>query len=263
MLKSRKKSKTNEELAKEAQKGDAETIEALWMQVQNLVKWKANRVLTVLEQQGRLRGLEFEDLLHTGYIAMLEAVQTFNPAQGSFSTWLNYYLQSAFANISGYKNGKYRDPIHSAVSLDLPLSEDPDGGVMYETIPDPKAAEDLEAVEDAIWQQQLHNTLEEILAEIPEVSTKVLRLRFYQNQTLTEVGSAFSVGTEMARQMERQALRELRKPKRSRKLSPFLDFNVYSGTGLTTFRATGTSIQERYLIREEKKRTKKEADRQF
>ena len=244
--------KSNEELAKAVQAGDAELVEALWNQVEGLVKWKAERLMSALELQGNSHGLEFDDLLQTGFIAMMEAVQTFNPDNGSFSTWFTYHIKNAFSAASGYKTKRSRsDPINSAVSLDLPLSEDPDGGSLQDLVPDSSAANALEAVEDKIWHDQLHNTLEKLLEELPEKSSLVLRLRYYENQSLAAVGNAFDVGPEMARQLERQALRALRKPRNARQLRPFYEFNAYSGTGLGAFLATGQSVQERYLIRKE------------
>ena len=247
-----KNPKSNEELAKAVQAGDAELVEVLWDQVEGLVKWKAQRLMNTMELQGNVRGLEFDDLLQTGFVAMMDAVQTFNPECGSFSTWFTYHIQNAFAAASGYKTKRNRsDPLNSAVSLDLPLSEDPDGGSLKDLVPDSSATDALNAVEDKIWHDQLHNTLEKLLAELPEKSSLVLRLRYYEKKSLAAVGNAFDVGPEMVRQLERQALRALRKPRNARQLLPFYEFNAYTGTGLGAFLATGHSVQERYLIRKE------------
>ena len=258
-----KKQKSNEELAKAIQNGEIKLTEDLWEQVSGLVKWRADRAINALKMHGNPRGLEFEDLMQIGFIAMLSAVESFNPANGAFSTWLVYHIRTAFADAAGYRT-KNCDPVNLSISLDQPLPGDPDTAFMHEIIPDPGAAEMLDLVEESQWNKQLHDVLEEILAELPEKSREVLRRRYYQSQTLAEVGNAFSVGTEMARQLELKALRELRKPRNARRLRPFLDFDVYSGTGLGAFIATGMSVQERFLVREEtsKYKTSRE-DRQF
>lgn len=249
-----KKTRSNEELAEAIKSGETELIELLWDQVQGLVKWKADRLMTVLELQDNCRGLEFEDLLQTGFIAMVEAVGTFNIDSGLFSSWLFYHLQRAFAEATGYRTKRRRsDPINATTSLDLPLSDEADAAALHEIIPDPEAEAALVDVEEKIWHEQLHEALENVLAELPEKSSTVLRLRYYQNQTLAAVGDVFNVGTEMARQLELQALRQLRKPRISRRLRSFYDYNVYSGTGLGAFKTTGMSVQERILIREEEK----------
>lgn len=219
-----------------------------------LVKWKADRVMKALELQGNCRGIEFDDLMQTGFLAMVDALKTYNPENGSFPQWLMFYLQKAFAEATGSRTKRsHNDPINAAVSLDLPLSDEVNAAVWHEIAPDPEAEAALFNVEEKIWHEQLHEALENVLAELPEKSSKVLRLRYYQNQTLATVGAAFNVGPEMARQLELKALRQLRKPRVSRHLRSFYDYNVYSGTGLEAFRTTGMSVQERILIREEEK----------
>ena len=234
------------------QLGTTELIELLWAQVESFVKWKANHYWKALQQQDNCRGLDFDDLVQTGYIALAEAVTTFNPQKGTFLTWLGIYLQKTFSEAAGYRTKRYRcDPLNTAVSLDLPVTDETESATMYELLSDPSAETALYDVEDAIWHNQLHNTLETVLLTLPEKYRKILRLRYYENQTLNVVGAAFNVGPEMARQLEKQALRELRKTKNSRHLKPFYDFNFYSCTGLGTFLATGMSVQERYLIAKE------------
>lgn len=52
---------SNEELVAEIQAGSAELMGQLWDQVAGLIKWKAKRIMTVLEGCPG-RGVEFEDL---------------------------------------------------------------------------------------------------------------------------------------------------------------------------------------------------------
>lgn len=94
---------SNEELVTVIQAGAVELMGQLWEQVEGLVKWKAKRIMTVLEGCPG-RGVEFEDLYQSGYLAMVAAVNTFDPAAGSaFSTWLMYHLKNAFAEATGYR----------------------------------------------------------------------------------------------------------------------------------------------------------------
>lgn len=247
-----KSKQINEDLVRSVQAGSLDCISELWGQTESLVKWKANRLMSILTLQDKARGLEFEDLVQTGFVAMMDAVKTFNPENGSFSSWLMFYLQSAFAEATGYRTKRSRcDPINCALPLDAPISCDPDADALGAICPDANAEAALDAVEDRIWLAQLHDALEQILAELPEKDREVVRLRYYENKTLDAVGEAFGVGREMARRYEHQALNQLKKPRNSRRLRPFLDYSIYSGTGLAAFVATGLSVQERYLIRKE------------
>lgn len=92
---------TNEELVIAIQAGENRMGE-LWEQVERLVKWKAKRIMTALELKGSPCGVEFDDLYQSGYPALVEAVETYDPAAGAFSTWFMYYLQKAFAVVTGY-----------------------------------------------------------------------------------------------------------------------------------------------------------------
>lgn len=232
--------------------------EALWIQVEALARWKASKYISGLKLHGSTRGLEFDDLLQIGFLAMLEAVSTYKPENGLFAPWFVIHIQKAFVEASGLRTKRDRsDPLDNSTSLDLPLSDNVDTDSLHELIPDPEAEAALDSIEEQIWHDQLRNTLDDVMAELPEKSSTVLQMRYYQQKTLVEVASEFQVGTEMARQYELKALRELRKPRNIRRLRPFIDFNYYSGTGLGAFQATGMSVQERYLVREEEFRHKR------
>ena len=254
--------RTTEDLVVAIQSGATELTEQLWERVQGLAKWKADRYIAALKLHGNTRGLEFDDLFQIGFIAMLDAISTYKLENGSFVTWFVIHIKKAFVEAAGLKNMRDRfDPINVSISLDLPLSDDPDGGALCDLIPDPSAAATLDSVEEKIWQEQLRETLEDILDRIPEKYRTILRLRYYENQTLSAAGNVLNVGTERARQLEREALRELNRPANAKRLKPFFDFNAYSGTGLSSFKETGLSVQERYLILEETR--KRKADRHY
>lgn len=244
---------SNEELAAEIQAGHTERTGELWAQIENLVRWKANRVTAALEGRGNV---EFDDLVQSGYLAMVKAVETYRPESGAFVTWFMFYLKSEFAAAAGYRTVAGRkDPANTARSLDEPLK----GGDGEETplgdiVPDPMAWAAMETVENAIENQQLREALETALDTIPESLSLVLRMRYFDGMTLEEAAEAQHVGREAIRQREAKGLRQLRRPKVLGKLFPFMEFDYYKGTGLNSFRYSGASVQERYLLFEEKHR---------
>lgn len=242
---------SNEEIAVQIQAGKIELMGELWAGVENLVRWKANRVNNAI---GHSAGVDFDDLYQSGYLALVAAVNTYDPtAGGAFSTWLMYHLKNAFAEATGYRTVKGRlDPLNNALSLDRPLDNDTEGASFGELVPDPKAAATMDAVEEALWRRQLHDALESVLAELPEEQSTVLKKRYYDQQTL--VGTAQQIGTtaEDVRKLEGMGIKELRHPRLAKKIRPFYDFDYYGGSGLGAFKSSGMSIQERYLIRKEK-----------
>ena len=68
--------------------------------------------------------------------------------------------------------------------------------------------------------------------------------------TLSAVGEVMGKSPERTRQMENKGIRELRK---SKTLHRFLDFDMYHGTGLGAFRSSGSSIQEQYILKQERR----------
>ena len=241
---------SNEEIAVRIQAGETELMEQLWAGVEKLVRWKAKRVGDGAEHKC---GVNSEDLYQCGYLAMVAAVETYKPVDGSFAGWLMFYLKTAFAEATGRRTTKDRmEPLNNAVSLDKPLGDEADGVSFGDLMSDPVAAATMDAVEEKLWQEQLCETMEEVLAALPDEQRAVLRCRFYEGQTLAAAAERLGTTAEEVRKLEGNGIRELRRPKLAKRIRPFYDFDYYGGAGLGAFRRSGMSIQERYLIRKEK-----------
>jgi RNA polymerase primary sigma factor len=107
------------------------------------------------------------------------------------------------------------------VSLETPVGDEGDSH-LGDFVQDSEAA----TPEDAVAYQLLREHVEDVLSALSERESAVLQLRFGledgRSRTLEEVGSVFGVTRERIRQIEANALRKLRDPKRSRKLRDFL-----------------------------------------
>jgi RNA polymerase primary sigma factor len=108
------------------------------------------------------------------------------------------------------------------VSLEMPIGQDCD--ISLEDF-----IEDQNTISppDAASQQLLKEQINEVLSSLSPREKRVIQLRFGledgRNRTLEEVGKEFHVTRERIRQIETNALRKLRHPKRSRKLRDFLE----------------------------------------
>lgn len=244
---------SNEELAIAIRQGDQGRTLELWEQVNGLVKRKAMQIMTALQLSGNPRGVEFDGLYQTGYLAMVAAVETYSLERGAFSTWFMFHLKTAFSEATGYrtKNGRC-EPLNTAVSLERPVQPDePDSGTLGELVPDSRAADAIENVEESVYHEQLHEAIDGAIDELPPGNAQgVLRLRYWGDMTLSAVGEVMGKSPERTRQMENKGIRELRK---SRTLHRFLDFDMYHGTGLGAFRSSGSSIQEQYILKQERR----------
>ncbi len=108
------------------------------------------------------------------------------------------------------------------LSLEHPVGKDDDSelGSFIENDREPNPS-------DTAYHKLLKEQLEELLNTLTPREARILRLRFgLQNghiYTLEEVGQKFGLTRERIRQIEGQALRRLRHPRRSRKLRDYLD----------------------------------------
>jgi len=128
---------SNEELVTLIQAGDRDRIVELWHQVQRMVYKQAAR-------WAGLGGTTVEDLEQAGFIAMLRAVDSYDPSRGTkFSTHLFQRLRAELSAATGYNSKRsWFDPLQNAVSLDAPL-EDSEDATLADFIPDPAAAAEL------------------------------------------------------------------------------------------------------------------------
>lgn len=239
----------NEELVARIQAGDHNGMTQLWYQVEKFIAWKAQRIMPTL---GESTVIEVDDLIQTGYFALVSAVATYSPAEGKFVKWLSFYLKTAFAEAAGYRTGKMRkNPEKCAVSLDRPIADDSDT-TLGEVVPDQLSTAAMESIEYNLWHEQLRQALEDVLNEIPEKYGNVVRMRFFEGKTFDSISREQNVTREWVRQLEHKGIKEMRRPKNMNRLKPFIEFDYFGGTGLTAFRRTGMSVQERYIVQREK-----------
>ena len=130
----------------------------------------------VCKQAGRWAGFggtTLEDLEQAGFIAMLRAVDSYDPSRGTkFSTHLFQRLRAELSAATGYSSkATWLDPLQNAVSLDAPL-EDNEDATLADFIPDPAAAA---AVENA----DIRIGVAAILAELPEDQQQAVRGKYW------------------------------------------------------------------------------------
>lgn len=244
---------SNEELVQRIQRGE-DLYGELWGECSGLVAWKARQVLAALDGKG---GVDLDDLVNSGFLAMVAAVESYQPENGAFSTWLMYHLKTAFAEVTGYRTRRSRnDPIQYAVSLSTPLSDEGEAGELIDVIPDPGGVAGLDGVEEQEYRRQLCQAMDEVLSKLPGDLQDVTVRRYLEG--LTQEQTAAQMGSTRSKVMrrEQEAMRALRKPSNLDRLRPFLYFDYYLGTGIASFRSSGLSVQERYLIRKERQQDK-------
>lgn len=208
---------TNEEKAVNIQQGRRECILPLWEGVQRFVYREAGRWARAWQGRG---GVELEDLIQAGFLAMLEAVEDYDPAKGAFLTWYALFLKTAFSEAVGCRTqGQRREPLNAALSLDAPTGEE-DEFTLGDTLEGPDLIADADR---RLYLEQLHSTLEAELEQLPAEQRAVLERRFYGEQTRKQIAEAEGLTLYNVQALEQHGLNALRRPQVARKLRQYLD----------------------------------------
>ena len=245
---------TNEELAVLAKAGDQKAVEQLWMQVRDFVKMMAVKRVTLA---GSHR-LELDDLVQSGFVAMMGAVEYFDPERGfKFLTIFDFFLKTEFARAAGYRSAKQkRDPIHRAPSLNKPLTDDPDADELIDLVAAP--GDDIADVDDRIWTEQLHEALEAALGDLPEEESSTIRRLFYEEKSPTEIARDDGVSKYDVQKRQKKGLSTIKKRQRQYHLDDFheeirryVDLRTpwFLNVGVDAFTRTNTSAVETLVIK--------------
>lgn len=208
---------TNEELVALIQAGKRDRLLDLWAQVRLLALKVAQRWNTALDGRG---GVTMDDLEQHGFLAMMNAVDHIDlSCETKFSTYLVPCLKTEYSKAFGLRTMRQKmDPIHHALSLDLPLSDEPDSETMIDFQIDPLAELAFEDVEE----QERRQAVELALQSLTEQQREVIRLRYWYGFTQDKSGKILKITGSAVRQLEAKALRKLRHPVNSRKLREYV-----------------------------------------
>lgn len=243
---------SNEELAVQIVAGEEKLKLQLWQQLEKLIKIKANKFYYACSINGVAR-FEENDLIQEAYFAMLKAVEYYNQDSGyAFTTYLNYTLKIAFAEVAGTRRPKQRnDGIKYSVSADVPLNNESDE-TFAEVIP---SNTDVEAdVIENVSNQELHNALEAALKTLTKTQEKILRGIFYDNMTMEQLAETASCTHQNISLEKGKALEKLYRERKENNLENFLEArtNYHQKMGLKEFKNSGVSVVEKIVLKREK-----------
>ena len=196
------------EIAKAVQAGESGTLE-LWIAVRRLALKFAIRWESALDGQS---GMERDDFMQVAFIAMLDAVKSWDSQAGAFNTWFVIILKGAFTEAAGLRTARERnDPLRSAQSLDAPVTDENGEEVEgSDIVPDTSAELPFLAVAELDFIEKRREAVETALASLPEHLQEAIRAKYYRGEKADMVAV-------------NAALKHLRHPLRSKDLKPYLD----------------------------------------
>ena len=199
-------------IAAAVQAGQADRLE-LWEAVRRFAYDRAYRWCRAMEGRG---GMVLEDYIQVAFLALLDALESWDPAAGAFLTWYSLKLKGAFTEAVGMRTQRdKRDPIHHALSLDAPLTDSESGEdfTLADVIEDPYAAAEVEAVAELDYQQRRKQALATALDGLTEDQRRAVVLRHCNGLTLDQTAARMGTTRATARAAEQKGLRLLRHPK--------------------------------------------------
>lgn len=233
-----------------AQDGDKQCMSALWESVERFIRVQAKRRFVV---SGGAGGVELDDLCQSGFLALFDAVQRFDPERenSSFLSLLVLCLKSVFNEVQGTRHS---DALQFAVSIDAQESDDDDDLTIADRVPDPAAQADFDAAEDAIFQAQLRKALKTALDCLPPARREIIKSRFFEGLTQKEIAQKRSITAGAVQAAEGEALRELRREARKSGLEQFVTQHTvyFYHYGVATMEHTGTSPTEASVLQRER-----------
>ncbi|MBA1336762.1 MAG: hypothetical protein HPY66_3198 [Firmicutes bacterium] len=245
---------TNEELALLIQSGCREYVPQLWTQVKRFVFMKAGQ----FEKYLHGCAANVDDLIQSGYFAMIEAVKYYSPAKGiKFLSYLDNTLKKAFYEVAGIQSSR-RDATYSAVSLDEPIGPDDNDIRRIDLIEDTAAQAPFYEFMERDSLNEARKAIETALERVNEQARQLIYLIYYEGKSLTEAASIAGYSSrQAAEQAHYNALRKIQNSSAADRLKTVLsdlgEFDLYSealkGTGLKPFREHWESSTERTSIK--------------
>ena len=204
---------TNEELARRIQQGERDLLLQLWEQVRRYAHDRAYKWHIATGGRG---GVTLDDLGQEAFIALLEALEGWDEKAGPFLPWYSLRLKSAFTAATGQRTQRDRlDPLQGCLSLDAALTDrEGDPFTLEDTIPDQRAEDDLNAVEE----RDRQTTIQRVLDSLQDDQRQVILLRYFHDLTREQTAQRLHLTKTRAAAIEAKALRLLRHPVNSRVL---------------------------------------------
>ena len=248
---------TNEELAIKIQAGEQNLIAELWEQNKGLFYLHANKLYIKYRERCDSAGVEFDDIVQTGYFALCDAVQAFQAdGEYKFTSYIPFHLLNHFYALLGIKWHKkkwiVRDMLNQASSLDESIGDDDSNITRMDTVEDPESGKAFEAVIDDVFQSELRETFEKLISKLPEYYAATIRGRYFEGKKQGDIAAQMGVSHTAVNAYEREALRKLKKePELQAYHDEILLRYAYKGTGFASFREHWASSVERAVIEAE------------
>lgn len=199
----------NEELAARAKAGNKEAFALLWAQNRRHIYYLAVKYRSIIEQNAFV---DLDDFMQCGYLALVEAVNAFDPEKGfALTSYINFkYKQQVYAMFGNVREGDKRIFPQPCSSLNAIIENDKDGsGTEAGDLIEGESAEEFD---ERIEKKELCEIVRAAVDRLPEREAFVIRRLYFDDYTKRALasGGRFKDENEVTR-IENAAMLKLRR----------------------------------------------------
>lgn len=228
-------------------KDDPALMLPLWESVERLVRSWAYQY-TNRNYGNDTRSWETDDLIQAGYLALVDAVEKYDPdSEAKFTTYLHFHIRNHFARVLGIrteKQRKLREMEAGALRLDAPLKDDTDT-TRADLLADPNG--DFAGM--MIEQEALRCDITALMAEIdklPDNERLALLLTEWKGHATKAAAAVMGLSQEEVHSEKKKAIRKVRYSKAGRLIAQERYHTRH--VTLTSFKTTWTSEVEAHIL---------------
>lgn len=183
--------RSNEELALLIQSGQKEHVLRLWEQVQDFIKYLADKHLLNYPPECRqLHG----DMVNQAYFHFLKAIEGYREDKGKFANYLTYHVKNAFNEVlQGRTSRTKNEPLNSAVSLDTPI-EGAEDLTLADMLIDTQSEGYYRQIEDEDLWRSVRDLLQDGIDELPDTYRDMFQVMLERGVNAGEALRLLGVG---------------------------------------------------------------------
>lgn len=215
-----------------------EKMSELWAHYGNLCRALARKNAWMLQADV---SLDFDDLIQAAFLGLIKAAETFCDGKGkTFAGWAAWYIVREFRRLLGWYAGRNPKPHLYAQSLDVPAYDGDSEETMLDMISD-EATSDMErSLEADDLAKAVSDALDRL--RIPHAQ-EVIRGKFFEERSAAQIAAQNGLTTSDVQNIQRTAMRVLRRDRTLKKAVYLYDAMPSYGTGFSTFNVSGSATE--------------------
>ena len=251
------------ELARRIYAGESECIPLLYELCSGIIKKAAYTFYRKMESRCLAAGVAVEDLISTGYIALVEAIKAYNhDTKGyKFLAYLRYPLLNQFNAAIGYRTKRTaREPLNNAVSLDQPPTGDTEDLTLLDCIVDSEGSGVYDELIDDMAMAEVFPEVRRILEDYPR-RYDILVKHYKEGKPVKIIAEEMGLPVGLVSHDKAAALRQLYRSQKLKWIYADIIGESYKRSSFGYWKNTHTSATEWAAIKRERLRREKMLER--